>query len=160
MNAYELRKYFDYNDGELIWKEKSNRKVIIGKQVKTYLSNSGYRLFGFMGKTRIHHRMIFAWHHGYLPPQVDHIDGNPANNRIENLRACNQYQNQANRKANKSNKSGYKNVNWTDRGQCWEVKFRHDGKQLHFGYFKDLELASLVAIEARNKYHKEFANHG
>lgn len=160
MNAYELRKYFDYRDGELYWKEKSNRKVIVGKQVKTYLSNSGYRLFGFMRKTRIHHRMIFAWHHGYFPAQVDHIDGNPANNCIENLRACNQFQNQANRKANKSNKSGYKNVNWDDRSQAWEVKFLCNGQRMHFGYFKDIELAGLVAIEARNKHQGEFANHG
>jgi hypothetical protein len=31
---------------------------------------------------------------------------------------------------------------------------------MNFGLYNDLELAELVATEARNKYHKEFANHG
>ena len=104
--------------------------------------------------------MIFLFFNDYLPSQVDHIDGNPLNNRIENLRPANSFQNQANRKANKSNKSGYKNVNWDERSKSWEVKFMHQCKKMHFGYFKDIELAGLVAMEARNKYQGEYANHG
>jgi len=35
-----------------------------------------------------------------------------------------------------------------------------NGQRKYFGYFDDIELANLVAQEARNKFHKEFANHG
>ena len=35
-----------------------------------------------------------------------------------------------------------------------------NGKKKTIGYFDDIEFAELVAIEARNKYHMEFANHG
>ena len=160
INANELRSYFEYKNGELYWILKTNRKVVIGQLFKTTINNAGYRICSFKGKTYIHHRLIFLFFNDYLPSQVDHIDGNPLNNRIENLRPANSYQNQANRKANKSNKSGYKNVNWDERSKSWEVKFMHQCRKMHFGYFKDIELAGLVAIEARNKYQKEYANHG
>lgn len=160
MNANELKKYLEYKDGELYWIAKTNRKVLIGGLFKTTINNAGYRICSFNGKTYIHHRLIFLFFNSYLPSQIDHIDGNPLNNRIENLRPANAFQNQANRKANKSNKSGYKNVNWDERSKSWEVKFMHQSKKIHFGYFKDIELAGLVAVEARNKYQGEYANHG
>jgi len=42
------------------------------------------------GKPQALHRMIFLYHHGYLPKVTDHIDGNRLNNRIENLRDVSQ----------------------------------------------------------------------
>ena len=54
------------------------------------------------------------------------------------------------------NKSGSKNVHWNKQRNKWTVMIRVDKKQKYIGLFEDLELAELVATEARDKYHKEF----
>ena len=55
---------------------------------------------------------------------------------------------------------GYKNVHWDKKTKCWIVKLQKNKRVEYFGYYQDHELAGLVAEEARNKYHGEFANHG
>ena len=81
------------------------------------------------------------------------------NNCIENLREATLQENQYNRKLNKNNKIGHKNIFWSERDKSFVVKLKINGKQKSW-YVKDLELAILVAEEARDKYHGKFANHG
>jgi hypothetical protein len=54
---------------------------------------------------------------------------------------------------------GVKGVNWNKSNKQWRVRVQVNKKRIHIGDFKDLELAELVAIEARNKYHGNFAKH-
>lgn len=149
---------FDYKDGELYWKislsSKSPKGCIAGTKGK-----DGYKRIGLNRKKYLNHRFIFLMHHGYLPKIVDHIDGNSENNRIENLRPATVSQNQWNSVKNQKNTSGYKNVTWSAKLKKWQVIVRVYRKDIYIGYFEDLELADLVAQEARNKYHGEFANH-
>jgi hypothetical protein len=145
-----LHDVFSYQDGELIRKGK----------VAGSVNKRGYRCIYLDTKIYKAHRLMFMFHHGYLPEQVDHIDGNKLNNRIENLRAANNSANMMNRGIMKNNTSGSKNVFWCKDYQKWRVAVRINKKLRSFGRFEDLELAELVAVEARNKYHKEFANHG
>ena len=46
---------------------------------------------------------------------------------------------------------------WASREQKWRVRLTVNRKDKHIGYFDDRELADLVAIEATNKFHKEFS---
>ena len=92
-----------------------------------------------------------------MPKIVDHIDGNKLNNKIDNLRVANNTQNQQNAKINIKNTSGYKNVSLCPQTKKWAVKISVDGLRKTIGRFDDVELADLVAQEARKKYHKEFA---
>jgi len=98
-------------------------------------------------------------HHGYLPKQIDHIDGNPANNKIANLREASQSQNMWNRNANTNSMSKIKGIKIHQNGK-YQVRLQVNKKSMYFGLYVDLELAELVAIEARNKFHGEYANHG
>ena len=97
--------------------------------------------------------------HGYVPRIIDHVDGNPLNNKIENLRPATISQNSMNAKIYCTNKSGVKNVNWNKNSKKWEVKLQVNGKRQNFGAFADLELATAVAKAIRNKYYKEFAGY-
>lgn len=54
---------------------------------------NGYRYVSIKGRDQLEHRVIFLLHHGYLPDYVDHINGDKADNRIENLRATTNGQN-------------------------------------------------------------------
>ena len=100
------------------------------------------------------------YHYGYLSKNVDHIDGDRTNNRIENLRSANDFENSRNSRISKRNKSGVKGVCWANHVNKWMVQVRRGNSNKYLGLYEDLELAELVAIEARNKFHKEYANHG
>jgi hypothetical protein len=150
-----LQETFSYEDGILIWKQPTGRRTSVGQIAGR--SNNAYKAIGFMGKEYMAHRLVFMFHHGYLPPEVDHIDGNKMNNRIENLRPATHAENLKNQKIKINNVSGLKNVGWAKREQRWRVRLTVNGKDKHIGYFKDRDLADLVAVEACNLYHKEFS---
>ena len=152
-----LQETFFYEDGNLFWKKQTGRRINVGKVAGR--DCHGYRMIGLMKKSYMTHRLVFMFHHGYLPPEVDHIDGNKSNNKIENLRAATHSENLKNQKLKSSNVSGQKNVGWAKREQRWRVRLTVDGKDKHIGYFKDRELADLVAMEACNLHHKEFSSY-
>ena len=151
-----LHETFSYEDGNLIWKKPTGRRISVGQIAGR--DNNGYRMIGLFGKGHMTHRLIFMFHHGYLPSEVDHIDGNKSNNKIENLRAATHSENLKNQRLKSSNTSGHKNVGWAKREQRWRVRLTVNGKDKHIGYFIDRELADLVAVEACNLHHKNFSS--
>ena len=93
--------------------------------------------------------------------KVDHRDGDSLKNYKENLRCTSNSLNLKNRQQgkNKNNKSGYRNVFWSDGDNRWLVALQIDGKQKYFGKFKleDIDKAGARAEEMRQKYYGEFA---
>jgi hypothetical protein len=146
---------FTYKDGELYWQ--NCPKTNLNGTKAGYLNNTGYLRVKINQKGYLIHRLIYVSHHGYLPKMIDHINGNPLDNRIENLREATSYENQYNAKARKDNYSGIKGIGWNKTKKKWIVRIRINGVRKHLGAFEDLELAELVILEARDKYHKEFA---
>lgn len=153
-----LKELFDYKDGQLFHKATDKSAVIQAGKKR-------YARVTVNGKAESLHRMIYLWNHGHLPKVVDHIDNNRENNRIDNLREVTQQQNCLNRKHHSNSKSPYKNVylqpptknpEWK---RNWVVSIMIKGKRKYIGSFEDLELADLVATEARNLYHGQFARH-
>jgi hypothetical protein len=160
---------FDYKEGILYWKERPRehfkRDWIFKHWNKRY---SGQRASSRSGKYAVvsinkiryqEHSIVFLMHHGYLPKIIDHIDNNPQNNCIENLREASYSENLQNAKKPKSNTSGAKNVFWSKQKQKWYVRFYLNKKGKHFGFYDDFELAELVAYEAREKHFGKFARH-
>ena len=153
-----LHTLFDYKDGELLWKVSNNRKIKIGSIAGSF-DSAGYKNIKICGKTYKNHRLIYFWHYGYFPKYIDHIDGNPSNNKIHNLREVNQTKNLQNAKLSKNNSSGFKNVYWNKAAKKWQVYCRIEGILKYFGIYDDLKLADLVATEVRNKYFGQYARH-
>jgi hypothetical protein len=147
---------FEYKDGGLYWRENKCRRNMskpAGNPHKNYLS------LNYKNHTYTVHRLIFLYHHGYLPPILDHIDGNPMNNRIENLRPATKNQNGYNMKIRSNNTTGYKGVYWRNREQRYLAACSVEGKKIELGYFKILEDAVKAVKEFREKHHGEFARH-
>ena len=142
---------FEYKDG-VLYRRKNGQKA--GTKHHT-----GYTQIVANRKLHNAHRLIFLLHHGWLPEVIDHIDGNRSNDKIENLRPATWVENLQNMKIRPNNKSGCKNVSWSKEKSKWVVQLSINKKPTYFGRFDDLELADLVATEARNKYHKHFARH-
>lgn len=151
----QANQIFTYKDGKLFWKS-DVRPDFIGKEVGTD-SGIGYLKCTFKRKQYLVHRIIYLMHHGKLPAVIDHADRNRKNNQIENLRAANVSKNGMNGLAGKPSSTGCRNVTRDTRRNKFSVHLRIKGKSTFLGNYEDLELADLVASEARAKYHGEFA---
>jgi hypothetical protein len=153
---------YDKETGNLIWKIKPSSRghsVKVGDIAGT-LKSHGYICVGINYNSYRAHRLIFLMHKGYLPKTVDHINGDKLDNRIENLRAATVGQNQHNRKTNANNTSGYKGVSWSKAQKKWAARITLERKNIHLGYFANVEEAAEVVRKAREELHGDFANHG
>jgi hypothetical protein len=151
----QVKDLFEYRDGKLYG------KIYVGARklgnAAGSLNSKGYLNTKINGKLYLNHRIIFLMFNGYLPQYIDHIDNNRLNNRVENLRPATLSQNSCNTKIAKNNTSGVKGVFWQKKK--WRVELTVKGKKKRFGCYDSLELAELVATEARNKYHQNYARH-
>ena len=156
----DFHKYFEYrDDGNLVWRVSRPGGKAIAGQVVGNRRRDGYVTVGLLGKKWLLHRIVYAMHHGHMPDVIDHIDGDPSNNRVENLRPADNSKNQWNRKIDSRSKLGVKNVYFHNRDKTYGVRMKIDGKVKTIGYYKDLELAELVATLAREKFFGDFARH-
>lgn len=89
---------------------------------------------------------------------VDHINGNPLDNRRNNLRACTQSENLMNIKNARKHTSQFKGVGWHKQHKKWRAFIRTLGKMQHLGLFNKEEEAARAYNEAAQKYFGEFAN--
>lgn len=154
-----VKELFEYRNGCLYWKIQKSNSVFKGKQAG-FLENTGYRRIRINNTNYLEHKVIFLYHKGYMPCCVDHININKLDNRIENLREVNFSENSRNQKIRCNNKSGIKGVCWNKKSNKWQASLTINRKQMHLGYFNNLEDAKIVIDKAREKYHGEFARHG
>lgn len=158
-----LQDLFDYReDGNLIRKKSiggngNDAGKAIGCVPKS--KTNKYVTTQIKGQHWCVHKLIYLYHHGHLPKQLDHINRNKLDNRVENLRPATSAQNASNRNLFKNNTSGCAGVSFKKETNKWFVYVNVNRKRKNIGYFDDLELAELVAIEARDKYHGTFARH-
>ncbi len=103
------------------------------------------------------HRLIM----GVTDPkvQIDHKDGNSLNNQRENLRVCDNSQNNRNKeKINMPTTSKYKGVSWDRSRNKWCAKIKFNNKSVYLGRFEFEEEAGIAYNEAAIRYFGEFAN--
>ena len=155
----QVKDLFEYRDGELYWKISLAHKIKINDMAGS-INNGGYKRVGVNNKDYLNHRLIFLMHYGFLPAEIDHIDGNKVNNNIENLREATRSENNCNVRTRADNTSGVKGVCWHKRDKKWQVRVTVNGKEKHFGIYHDIEVAKFIAETMRYKYHGKFANHG
>lgn len=155
----QLLELFEYSDGNLIWKVKRPGRKNIGDIAGTKTTN-GYMQVGVNKRLFKLHRVIFCMHYGYMPSVIDHIDGNPLNNKIENLRACETHQNLWNAKTSISNKSGIKGISFSKEHKKWRAYISNNKKRIWLGFFSDLKDAEKVLNDTRKRLHSEFSRNG
>ena len=88
---------------------------------------------------------------------VDHINGNPLDNRKCNLRVCTQQQNTMNRKVASNNTSGCAGVRWQPCANKWQANIGYKGKSFYLGLYDTKEEAIKARKEAEKKYFGEYA---
>ena len=137
-----------------------NKKT--GLILKNRLNNTGYYSIGlsFNGKSKRFsvHRLIALY---FIPnphnkPFVDHIDRNPLNNSINNLRWATPSENGMNKSILKRNKSTKTGVYYDKHINRWLVKMYINGIQKHFGNYINFEDAVKVRKEQEDIQYKDF----
>ncbi len=150
---------YRYEDGRLYYK-KCYFKSKIGKEVKSTPDTQGYLSIKHTVGKRTYknylvHRVIFAIVHRKLPKIIDHIDRNPLNNRIENLREATRQLNRFNSKISVTNKSGFRGVCFDSKTGKWLASIGVHSKDINLGRYDTKE----EAYEARVAYEKKLNIH-
>ena len=151
-----LNEVFFYDGERLFWKMPTRGHSVGQVAGSTY---SGYCCIKYKNKLYKAHRLIYLMVHGELPEFIDHIDGNPLNNRIDNLRPATKAENGFNRKINSNNTSGHKGVGWDKQAKKWKARCWENKKMHTIGFFDTIEQAADAIKSARIKLHGDYARH-
>jgi len=154
--SYEvLRETFDYDaeTGVVTWRRRIGQRAIPGRTVGTFKRH--YYTVKLDGKEYILARIIWKWVYGADPHLlVDHINGNPKDNRLSNLRLASRSQNAQNRKSFKGN--AVCNVHQVKATGKWRAKIWENGRQCHIGTFDTQEEAIAARRQAEDRIYGEF----
>lgn len=154
ISAEEVRELFSYDPetGALVWAVRMNSSVNPGKQAGK-ITKEGRRSVAIRGRHYLAHRLVWLYVHGQWPHgEIDHINEDPLDNRISNLRVVNRKQNQQNISRPQSNcRSGARGV--SKQGAKWIATIKVDGKPISLGRFGSVEEASSAYLAAKKQIH-------
>ena len=156
----ELTTILDYDPttGNLVWKT-PRPKIQVGS-IAGHSHNRGYINLEIYGKHYAAHRLVWFFVNKEWPKnQIDHINGNKADNRIENLREATNGQNRANTKTtNKHGLKGVRRLSWMkEQDKCWQAQITHQKKVIYLGCYHTKEEAHSAYCDAAKKLHGEFS---
>lgn len=155
-----VKELFYYKDGALFYKENGTRRFK-DKEVGWQEKKIKYKRMSVDCRGFLVHRIIFLFHYGYLPQVLDHIDNNPLNNKIENLRETTNTQNVINtpKVIRKGTTSKYKGVSRSQSNKYWIAQIYLTRKtKTVLGKFKTERAAALRYIQEAQKHFGEFIN--
>lgn len=156
-----LKELLSYNSdtGLFTWLVDRNSGAYAGDIAGTMM-NKGYIHIKIDGKLYLAHRLAWLYIHGYMPPQIDHIDGCRDNNKLANLRAATNALNVRNAAIRKDNNSGFKGVGFHEQTGKWRARIRINGVRKSLGLYHTPEEAHEAYCDAADLYHGEFAKYG
>ena len=140
--------------GVFTW-NKSRRRCRSGSPTGCKMKN-GYICIRLDDVLYTAHRLAWMYVHGRWPAnQLDHINGDRADNRIDNLREATNAENAQNR-LRKDNKSGFPGVRAENNKWLAEIKVNY--KPIRLGLFATPEEAHAAYLAAKRGFHP-FSQH-
>lgn len=148
---------YDAETGYFWWREAEYPRRVSGLAGWTGPPPTSYVRIGIDGVVYHAHRLAWLYVHGRWPTNhIDHINRNPSDNRIENLREATRSQNHGNRKRRSDNSSGYKGVGRHSAHQ-WRAQIQVAGRRMHLGLYPSAEEAHEAYMRAAQTHFGEFA---
>lgn len=151
-----IKEHFAYEqDGTFTLTKKQFVASKLGSIVG-WIQPNGYRRISIKAKSYQAHRLVWLYHHGHMPKgDIDHINGDKSDNRIENLRDVTHSANTQNcRKARKNNKSGLLGVCSSMKKDGFTALIWHKNKTQVIGHFDTAEQAHLAYVEKKRTLHE------
>jgi hypothetical protein len=144
---------YDPDTGYLTWKLHRSAACPAGTRAGSVSSN-GYLRVWILGRRYAAHRIAWFHHYGVWPELfIDHINGDPLDNRIVNLRNVSREMNQQNkRRPSRVNSTGFLGVS-PSKPDGFHAKIEVAGKKVWIGRFKSPEAAHQAYLEAKLKLH-------
>lgn len=151
-----LQQLFNYDPETGVFTRRVRIANAVAGTVAGFRRHDGYINFQIFGKKCQAHRLAWLYVHGVWPAEeLDHINGDPSDNRIANLRLATPGDNKLNRPVSKTNTSGFKGV--TLHNGKWLARIRHKGKRFELGRFDAPEMAARAYDAKALEIHGEFA---
>ena len=159
----EAMSLLDYEPetGLFHWKVKRNcrgGRLVPGTVAGT--PRDGYVQIKILGRIWRAHRLAWLYMTDELPPkgmEIDHINGDRADNRWSNLRQVTRQQNNYNLGISRRNVSGTKGVSWDASSRKWLARIKVDGRVVHLGLHSTIEAASAARLAGERQHHGEYA---
>jgi HNH endonuclease/AP2 domain len=149
--------HYDRKTGEFRWRKCFHNKIRAGDLAGT-IQAQGHRFICIDRRCYREHRLAWFYMTGrWGPPNIDHLDGDPSNNRWSNLRRATRSQNNANRRRPRNNTSGFKGVHLCQSSGKWRALIGKNGHIIHLGRFPTPQAAHEAYVAAARKLFGEFA---
>lgn len=158
INQARVRELFDYDPvrGVLVWRV--NRRGSFARVGAVAGSTGRYVTVSVDCRIYPAHSLIWLWCHGVYPDEIDHINRNKHDNRLENLRVCSRSQNTGNVGLRSTNVTGYRGVWFAKHAGRWRAAIKINGRSKHLGYFGTAQFAAIAYNIAARKHFGEFAH--
>ncbi len=148
--------HYDAATGIFTWIKRPSNCVKIGEQAGCY-DDKGYIHIRADDRLYLAHRLAWFYETGSWPiTGLDHKNGNPSDNRIDNLREATQSQNVQNiRGAKRDSSHGYLGVKFMPKQgkKPWMARIQVNRKNIFLGYYHTGEEAHAAYIAAKRKLH-------
>ena len=144
---------YDASTGELRWAY--GRVGCRKNDLAGNVTSLRYRTIMIDRKRYFAHRLAWLSHYGEWPTRdLDHINCDPSDNRIENLRLTDAMHNQQNRHhARTDSLLGVIGISRCKRSGRFSAKIKVAGKQLHIGYYASPDQAYQAYLQVKRQLH-------
>jgi hypothetical protein len=152
LTVADLRAAFCYcpHTGALTWRYSPIGAVRAGSLAGS-LYDSGYIIVRFGGRVLRAHRIAWALMTGEMPAaEIDHINGNRADNRWSNLRDVSRSHNAQNQRSKNGKLLG---ASWNRHRKVWTAAIFSEGRQRYIGAFDTEAAAHGAYLEAKRRLH-------
>lgn len=137
---------YNHETGIFVWLKNNKRAG--------FTHSSGYRRIKLKNHPVTEHRLVWLYIYGYIPEQVDHINGNRSDNRLKNLRQATNQQNQQNKRTPSSNnKSGYLGVSLCKKSKKWKATISINNISITIGYYDCPQKAHDAYLTRKRQVH-------
>lgn len=143
---------------ERIWKSWNTR--LAGREALTTKDNHGYARSKLAGQMVSGHRLAWYMGHGEHPDnEIDHINGDPGDNRLANLRHVTHAENSRNRKLNRDSRTAWHGVSRDRLTGFWHAEIKFEQREVFLGSFitREEAIAARRGAERALGFHE---NHG
>lgn len=135
--------------GVVKWNIRNSKRIHIGDDAGCK-SKAGYIMIRINKKLYYRHRIIFFYQNGYWPTIIDHINGIPGDDRIDNLRECTQGVNCRNLKSHRENPYVGITINQGKNKTTYTARIRIDGTYNRLGTFDTIDEAVSAYKQAHH----------